>query len=426
MAAVAPVVPVVLSLADVEPEQVSWLWPGRLAKGKLNLLVGDPGDGKTFLSLDVAARLSKAAEWPDGGNAPKTSSLILTAEDGLSDTIRPRLDAQGADVTAISALEAVCAAGGEERAFSFDTDLVALKQAIEDTGAGLVIVDPLSAYLGKVDSFKDADVRRVLSPLARLAEVAKVAVLGIVHLTKDAQRRAVARVQGSVGFVGAARVVIAVAKDRGDERRRLVMPIKNNLTARAPVLAFRLDDGGRLVWEPGTISGVDVEAVLAGSARNSLVEGSDEPSKVDAAVAFLEEVLGPGPMHQEEVKRLAAERGIAERTLCRAKKKSLVSSERVGEFDDRDEWQWCLPAGKRVARVADVSPSEPLDVNVGVPGLGASGRTDKPGAGQFSQTDQSCQPSSDPGGASPTDYEVIPVRPLESVTRALDEVDRGR
>jgi RecA-family ATPase len=158
-------------LSEVEPEQVEWLWPGRLPLGKLAVLDGDPGLGKSVVTLDVAARLSVGLELPDGQPCEPAGVVLLSAEDGLRDTIRPRLDAAGADSERIFALSTVVEAKGGERMISLTKDLTVIERAIERVEAGLVVVDPLTAFLSeKTDSHKDQDVRRALAPLAALAE----------------------------------------------------------------------------------------------------------------------------------------------------------------------------------------------------------------------------------------------------------------
>jgi hypothetical protein len=326
--------PILIPLSEVEPEEIDWLWPGRIARGKLTVVVGDPGTGKSFLSLDVVARLTIGAPWPDGGRAPRGKAILLTAEDGLADTIRPRLDALGADVVGVTALQAVRRAG-KERPFVLANDLAALRQAIDETRATLMVVDPLSGYLGGGDSFKDTEVRAVLGPLTGLAELTGVAVLALLHLTKDSQRAALYRVQGSIAFVAAARIVLVATKDRDDEDRRLLLPIKNNLTAPPPGLAFTLKDG-RLVWEPEPVEGVDADTALAPSSvpRTGTVHTQ--------AIDLLRDLLADGPMNQREIKREAAEGGIRERALFRAKAALGVVARRVGAFEDRDDWEWSL------------------------------------------------------------------------------------
>jgi Bifunctional DNA primase/polymerase, N-terminal/AAA domain/Primase C terminal 1 (PriCT-1) len=326
--------PVLKTLAEVEPEEVDWLWPGRVARGKLTVLVGDPGLGKSYLSLDIAARITRGSHWPDGSRAPRGKVILLSAEDGLADTIRPRLDALGANAAAVTALQAV-RVRGKDRPFVLCTDLEQLRRAIDQTGADLVVVDPLSAYLGRADSYKDTEVRAVLGPLAGLAEQADVAVLAVLHLTKDDQRRALYRVQGSVAFVAAARIVLAVTKDGQDDHRRLLLPLKANLTAAAAGLAFTLKDG-HLEWEREPVRGVDADVALA-------PPSVPRPATVRAqGTDLLRELLADGPMHQREIKNEAAARGISERALWRAKADLGVATRRVGAFADRDGWEWSL------------------------------------------------------------------------------------
>jgi predicted ATP-dependent serine protease len=214
----------------------------------LNLLVGDPGLGKSTIGLDIAARISQGAAWPDTGSAPLGDIVVLTAEDGLADTVRPRLDLHGADARRVHVLRAVRDATGIERSVSLATDLGPLEQAIIKTQAVLVVIDPISAYLGAANSYRDSEVRSILAPLHALAERTGAAILGVMHLTKDQQRQALYRGQGSIAFVGAARLVLAVGADPDDEsrERRFVMPVKSNVCAPAATLAYRIVSvGGR-------------------------------------------------------------------------------------------------------------------------------------------------------------------------------------
>jgi putative DNA primase/helicase len=180
--------PVIVCLADVHPEPVMWIWPGRLAAGKFALLVGDPGLGKSWIALDMAARLSAGSPWPDGAPAvsPPAGALLLSAEDGLADTIRPRLDGLGGHSSRIHHV-AILRAGDQERSIQL-SDIGALEDAIAQTSARLVAIDPIAAYLGGTDSHRDADVRGLVSPLAALAERTGAAILGIMHLSKGTQR----------------------------------------------------------------------------------------------------------------------------------------------------------------------------------------------------------------------------------------------
>ncbi len=258
----------------------------------------------------------------------------------MADTIRPRLDALDADVTRVLSVRGRHLPGDETPVVpDLSRDLPALEALAIDRGAVLMVIDPVSAYLGgKTDSFKDADVRRILTPLAALAERTRVAVVAVMHLTKDAQRKVMYRGQGSLGFVAAARAVFALAPDPDDGTRRLLLAIKMNVAALPPGLAFHLTaDAGsaaRLEWDAAPVN-VDAETALAGPA------GAEERSERAEAKDFLADLLADGPVLAEEVKRKAKAAGIAERTLRRAAESSGVKKEKRGM---NGPWQWRLPA----------------------------------------------------------------------------------
>jgi putative DNA primase/helicase len=349
---------ILIRLADVEPEAIAWLWPGRLARGKLTLLTGDPGVGKSFIALDASARVSRGAAWPDETQAPLGDVLLLSAEDGIADTIRPRVEALGGDLARIHVLRAIRRQDTEAE-FSLSSDLPDLERAITETQAILIVIDPLSAYLGDRDSYKDAEVRSLLAPLAALAHRTGVSVLGVMHVGKGDQRRAIHRTLGSVAFVAAARIVLAVGKHPEDDTRRLVVSVKSNLGPVSPALAYRVDDG-RLVWEKSPISGLDADAVLGASALTE-----DRQERLDAA-NFLREFLEDGPVRAKEVLKAARENGISERTLYRAKSRLGVRSSHTGSPGEPGPWYWSLPMtatpGLEPATRADVAvfskPSE--------------------------------------------------------------------
>ena len=194
----------IVRMSEVQPESVEWLWPGRIPIGKLTMIIGDPGLGKSTVSMDIAARVSRGTQWSDGAPNTPGNVILLTAEDGLSDTIRPRLDAANADVHRIMTLAITDAGEKHERDFSdIHCDLLRLEEAIQQIGGvRLVIIDPISAYLGKVDSYKNADVRSVLAPLAKMADSHRFAVVLIDHLNKNNSGPAIYRSQGSIAFPG--------------------------------------------------------------------------------------------------------------------------------------------------------------------------------------------------------------------------------
>jgi putative DNA primase/helicase len=321
-------------LDTVMPEAVQWLWPGRIPRGKLTLVIGDPGLGKSFLMLDAMARVTRGARWADGAPAPVGDCILMSAEDGLADTIRPRLDALDADICRVHALTAVRDEDGAlERGFSLERDLHHLEDVIKKTSAILVGIDPLSAYLGSKDSYKDSEIRGLLGPLAALAERTGVAIVAIIHLTKDQQRRALYRALGSIAFVAAARAVLAVGKDPEDEDRRILVTVKNNLAAPAPALAFTLRRG-TLDWYAGTVEGVDADAVLS--------PASEERGERQDANDFLRELLADGEVASKDIMKAAEANGVSRATLFRSKRQLGIVARRVG-FGKQGTWYWSLP-----------------------------------------------------------------------------------
>ncbi|MBN1809422.1 MAG: AAA family ATPase [Planctomycetes bacterium] len=342
--------PVLVNLADVQPEPIRWLWPGRIALGKLTLLCGDPGLGKSFVTLDLAARVSSGKCWPDLPILPNPPGgvVLLSAEDDLADTIRPRLDAAGADPTRVVAIQAVrkMQPMGQQREDYFDLteDLPALETAIERTAdCRLVVIDPLTAYLGKTDSHKNAEVRAVLAKLFDLATRRKTAVLAVTHLNKAGGLPAIYRAMGSLAFVAAARAVWAVVRDENDEtgRRRLFVPVKNNLGADESGLAYSLettDGAARVAWEAMP---VDMRA-------DDALGGGQAASAREDARQFVVETLtaNGGEMPSDELTEAAKANGISERTFRRARK---AVAEVYKEKGKGGQWRCRLKGGQPCA-----------------------------------------------------------------------------
>jgi len=329
-------------LSGVEPEQVEWLWPSWLAFGKLALLDGDPGLGKSATTLDIAARVSAGKVFPDGAECEPAGVVVLSGEDGLRDTIRPRLDAAGADVDRILSLATVPDENGHDRLLSIPEDVPLIEKGIERVGARLVVVDPLMAFLsGETNSHRDQDVRRALAPLAGLAERTGACVLVVRHLNKAPSNNPLYRGGGSIGIIGAARMAFVVGKDPQDEDRRVLATTKNNLARPPRSLMFTLEEA-----ESGAVR-VNWLGESEVSARDLLATPQDQ-EHADArseAVEFLNDVLKGGPVPASEIIRDAEDAGIAEKTLRRAKKVVGVIAYREGEAGKRGagRWLWKLP-----------------------------------------------------------------------------------
>ena len=220
-------------VADVEAMPVSWSWPGYLARGKLTLLGGDPDLGKSLIGIDAAARQSTGSPWPHGPRASVRSTIFICSEDGIADTVRPRAEAAGADLSMLHVLESTIVRDGRVRTFTLQDDLDILGEAIKSVGnASLVCIDAITSYMGKIDSHRTTDVRAVLEPIAGFAETHDVAVLGVTHPPKAAQGNALRAFTGSFAFVAAPRVAFLVTTEPGTERR-LLLPVKNNIGIKA-------------------------------------------------------------------------------------------------------------------------------------------------------------------------------------------------
>jgi len=351
-------------LSDVEPEEVSWLWPSWLALGKLALVDGDPGLGKSAMTLDLAARVSAGTAFPDGAGCEAGGVVLLSAEDGLADTIRPRLNAAGADTSKILSLATAPDKDGHARLLSIPEDLGLIERGIKRVGARLVVVDPLMAFLsGNTNSHRDQDVRRALAPLAGLAERTEAAVLVVRHLNKAAANNPLYRGGGSIGIIGAARMAFVVGKDPQDEDRRVLASTKNNLAVQPKSLMFTLEEAEagavRVVW----LGDTDV------SAKDLLATPQDQ-DHADArseAVQFLSDVLVNGPVPSTEVIEEAKDAGISEKTLRRAKEIMGVVSYREGELGRRGagRWLWKLPIAGLVMREDEVGQGVVQDGHAG-------------------------------------------------------------
>jgi len=329
--------PDLIPLSSIQCRPVDWLWQGRIPRGKLTLLVGDPGTGKSTITMDLVARLSTGGQMPDGSTCLPGHSIILNAEDGAEDTIKPRLLLHGANENNISLLMGV-RQNETEHSFSLKTDLEALEKAIIQTGCQLVVVDPLSAYMPHINQFRDGDVRSVLAPLSKLAEQYNVAIIGISHLNKNSQVQILHRTQGSMGFVAAARSVLVVVPYLNDDNRRVLASIKNNLSKPPPILSFTMSDEGKNCWDETPVQHFDLEAALGDQKTRR------EGRKSEQAEQFLYQVLREGPVAAREVKEFADQNGIKKSTLDRAKQGMGIKSDKHG-FGPDGEWYWSLPEG---------------------------------------------------------------------------------
>jgi AAA domain len=327
-------------LDDVTPEKIDWLWPGYVALGMLTVLDGDPGLGKSTLALDLAARVSTGRPMPDRSPGVRGGVLILSAEDHLAKVIRPRLDAIDADLSLILALEVVPASDGGERDVEIPADLDYIEQAIEQSVAVLVIVDPLVAFLGAdVNSHRDQDIRRVLRRLKALAEKKGVAILVIRHLNKGIGGNPLYRGGGSIGIIGAARGGLLVAPDPDVEGGVVMACSKSSLGVKPPSQAFHIEGApngaGRVKWDGAS---AHTPATLLAAPQ----DGSHGGARQDGE-EFLRETLARGPRPTGQVEDDAADLGIRTRTLARARAElGVVAYRESVPGEKRGAGQWLL------------------------------------------------------------------------------------
>jgi putative DNA primase/helicase len=336
--------------ADITPEHIDFLWPGRLARGKHTAFAGEPGDGKSQLSVYVAATISRGGKWPcDEGYAPVSGNVIIfNAEDGAADTIVPRLIAAGADMERIHIVSAVLLPDGKgRRTFSLQGDLALLEKKIRDIGdVALVIIDPISSYMGKTDSHKNSEVRGALEPLSEMAERLRVAVLSVTHFSKAGSgttNKALHRFIGSIAFVGAPRAAFAVIEDADNPGRILFLHAKNNMARKPQGLAYRLLQtivGDNIVasyvhWEDTPVT-ISADQALGAAQSTGSRTGKEE------ATDFLRDVLEKGEVAAEDVQQAARKADITPKSLRSAREALKVKSRREG-FGPGAKWYWSLP-----------------------------------------------------------------------------------
>ena len=356
-------------VADVDHEQVRWLWPDRIPLGKVTVLDGDPGTGKSTLTLTIAAKVTTSSPFPDGTRPEVGDTILLSAEDDIGDTIRQRLEAAGADLTRCWVLPDVHPEGAPPRPPELPelpADLFLLEDLVKSKAAALVVVDPLMAFLaGQVDAHRDQDVRRVLASLGYMAARTGAAVVIVRHLRKGAGS-AIEKGSGSIGIIGAARAGLLVAPDPEDEGRRVLALTKSNLAKMPQALAYRLVDDeryscARVVWD----------GVTSHTATDLLRPPDPDAAPQQAeAVAILREILTEQPMLARNVERLAAQAGIAKTTLHRARKSLGVITRREG-YGPGSYYVWSMPSTSSPAENPETHDMHAVDSEqMGLEGMG--------------------------------------------------------
>jgi len=331
--------PVIVRLSEVEPQEIQWLWAGRIPLGRISLLVGMPGSGKSLLTLDMAARITRGWNWPDKAPCTKGNALFVVGEDGLADTVRGRAEAAGADVNRIFVLTGIQRVD-KDQPFQVPVCLAHIEEitkAVMQTQPRLVVFDPIGHFIpADIDTNTENHVRLVLGRIAELAEQYRTAVLLVAHRRKARAEFADDVVLGSRAFVGLARAVWHVCRDAEDQNRRLLVPGKNNLAPPMEGLAFwikgGLDTHPCLEWEADP---VPMTASQALAREYEAVRGGS----VEEAKKALILALSNGPRPAKELMAALRDQGLAERTVYRAKAALGIKSKKQGY---QQEYVWYL------------------------------------------------------------------------------------
>lgn len=310
-----------IKLSDIESQSIDWLWYPYIPYGKITIIQGDPGDGKTTMILNLAAKLSKGDAIDEGVENDKPMTVIYqTAEDGLSDTVKPRLEQAGAECENIIVID--------ESVKSLTMIDERIEKALIETRAKLLILDPIQAYLGeKVDMNRANEAREMTKRISILADKYKCAIVLIGHMNKGSGSKAAYRGMGSVDFYAVARSVLLVGRIEGEPELRAVVQIKNNLAPFGNSKAFALIDNG-FYWR-GDYA-ITADEVLGGVVSKT--------NKSEKAKQLLKEVAeNKSLISSTEVIELAEEKGISKRTLENAKKDLGIKAKKVNQ-----NWCWDL------------------------------------------------------------------------------------
>ncbi len=320
-----------INMEQVEVEKIDWLLYPFIPFGKVTIVQGDPGEGKTTMVLQIIAKLTKGeAVLPSGSDEPaleaKTMDLepvnviYQTAEDGLGDTIKPRLLSAGADCSRVMVID-----DNDQALTMMDARL---EEAIIKTKARLVVLDPIQGFLGAaVDMHRANEIRPLMKRVAVLAEKYHCAIILIGHMNKNSNGKSSYRGLGSIDFQAAARSVLIVGRIKDEPEIRVVCHVKSSLAPEGKSIAFRLDKDTGFEW----IGEYDISA-------DDLLSGDNRGQKIHEAKEFLKEILVSGSVAQTKVAEEAESRGIKKKTLWNAKKELEIESVKIG-----NQWFWMLP-----------------------------------------------------------------------------------
>ena len=370
----------IISMDEVQSKKVNWLWYPYIPYGKITIIQGDPGEGKTTLALRLAALLSKGEALPyDNAEREPVKIIYQTAEDGLEDTIKPRLEAAEADCTQIKVIDE------SEAALSMLDERI--EKAIIEVGARVVILDPIQAYVGANINMNNAnEVRNVMAQLGRIAEKYDCSILLVGHMNKGSGNKSSYRGLGSIDFQASARSVLIVGRIKDNPQVRVMVQDKSSLAPEGEAIAFELDKENGFSW----LGHYDISV-------DDLLSGIPKEKKSEQAENLILEYLSKGRYPQKELVKKAQAMGISKRVLDEAKKALNVQSVKEGS-----QWYWQLPEKQsevfKVATLQKLAHLQPCNV----PFSGSDSIKFRRGAGcPFQRTAPAGELSADNGGNAP-------------------------
>lgn len=301
--------------SEVLAKSVDWLWYPYIPFGKITIIQGDPGEGKTSFALQLAAQLSNGSPMPDGNKSDPVQVIYQNGEDSAADTIKPRLERMDADCNRIAFIPnkvSLCDAH--------------LEEAIRRTGARLLVLDPLQAFIPEKHNMSRAgDMRNALGRLAKVAEETNCAVLIVGHMTKSASRKGLYRGLGSIDIAATARSILLIGRPEEDSNFRIIVHVKSNLAPRGNSMSFTFDSSGKFCWQE-----LDVEYTVQD------LLGTPKKKKHNRAEEILLEILEKGEALATDIYGVCSSAGLGKRTVDQAKKDLGIRSIRK---DNRWFWQ---------------------------------------------------------------------------------------
>ncbi len=305
--------------SNVSKSDVDWLWYPFIPCGKITILQGDPGGGKSTLMLDLIGKLTTGRTLPDGRRLKPINVIYQCSEDGLADTIKPRLERAKADCNRVGYINE------EINGFSLDDEII--RDTIIELNARLLVIDPIQAYVGDVDLSNASGMRKVLRRLSMWASATNCAIVLIGHLNKRSGSKELYRGLGSIDLVAAARSVIQVERDADNGEIGVIKHVKSSLASKGKDQTFFIDEQGFINWTSET-SVTTVQSFF-----------EEEPkSKQERAAKQIREILANGPVETVVVEGMLLEKGIGLRTINSAKRLIAVESQRKNK-----KWYWSLP-----------------------------------------------------------------------------------